>query len=132
MRMLLPPLAAAMGLLALIYFLILACMKKITVLEWREELEVLRRIGFPVRTVRAAVSQRFAVPVILGSAAAVFPAIYGLPRLLSPLAQQLGLVQFPIYPSPLLTGEALLAVLICSLASSRAAMGRGTGESANL
>lgn len=114
-RMLLPPMAVCMGLSALVYLLLLLCMKKIMVTECEKEFRIFRFIGFGRRKISAIVRWRFRIPVWLGAAAAVPLSVYVLPEALRPLAQQLGLSALPIYPHVLLVAVALSGILVSSL-----------------
>ncbi len=116
-RMLWPPAAVCMGLAALVYLLLLLCVKKIMVMECEKEFRICRFIGFDQRRISAIVRQRFGIPVLFGAACAAPVSVSVLPEVLRPLARQIGLAAFPIYPDALLAVLALSGILFCSLIS---------------
>lgn len=114
-RILRPPMAVCMVLAALIYLLLLLCIKKIMLLECKKDFHIYRFTGFSRRRTAAVVRWRFGIPVLFGAVCAVPLSVSVLPELLKPLARQLGLSELPIYPDALLVAAALAGILLCGL-----------------
>lgn len=116
-RMLMPPIAVCIGLFALIYCLILLCMKKIMVMECKRDLEIYGFIGFTAKKVNAVVRWRFVIPIFFGTVIAIPLSIYAMPACLNPAVRTLGLSSVPIYPNTLLVLTALTGIIVCGFAA---------------
>lgn len=113
-NMLLPPLTICVILFVILFVLIMLCIKKLMLVECGEELMKYHAIGFSGKKIRAIVQWRFLIPVFIGMILAVPLSIYVMPVWMSPLANQLGLMQIPIYPDFLAVGITLTGVFCCS------------------
>ncbi len=118
-NMLLPPLAICVILFVIIFVLIMLCIKKLMFVECREDLMKYHYIGFPRKKISAIMQWRFFIPVLIGMILAVPLSIYVMPVWMSPLANQLGLLQIPIYPDLLAVGITLTGVFCCSRVQPR-------------
>ncbi len=118
-NMLLPPLAICVILFVIIFVLIMLCIKKLMFVECREDFMKYHYIGFSRKKIRAIMQWRFFIPVFIGMILAVPLSIYVMPVWMSPLANQLGLLQIPIYPDLLAVGITLTGVFCCSRVQPR-------------
>lgn len=116
-HMLMPPIAVCIGLFAMIYCLILLCMKKMMVMECKRDLEIYGFIGFTAKKVNAVVRWRFVIPIFLGTVIAIPLSIYAMPACLNPAVRTLGLSSVPIYPNILLVLTAVAGIIVCGFAA---------------
>ncbi len=113
-RMLLPTVATCLLLFALLFVLILLCLRKLMMIECKNDLTTYHFIGFSLRKMKAILRWRFDIPVFFGMLMAIPLSLYAMPIWMQPLAQQIGLSQIPIYPNGRLVVIALIVIFICS------------------
>ena len=113
-NMLLPPIALCIILFMMILILILFCIKKLMLVECKDDFLKYCFVGFSKKKIYSIMQWRFFIPVFFGMILAVPLSIYMMPVLMSPLANQLGLLWIPIYPNVLVIAITLIGVFCCS------------------
>lgn len=113
-NMLLPPLAICVALFVFIFFTVISCITRLMTIECQKELKIYSFVGFTQKQIKGVIRWRFAFPVLLGATIAIPLSIFTVPRWLSPLANRLGMIRFPIYPNISMIIMAMIGIFLCS------------------